>query len=573
VSFDPDAFLADQDEERPAFLDKPSGKGGGFNPDAFLAGGAAPAEPHTFRKADGTEVPNQTNAEMAAELLRERNAIGARKPSSAEAVERGAVQGASLGFGDEGAALVDTAISKIPGVRTVAEKINQTVGGSGAGLPLDRNLTYSERREAYRNANKAASDEHPLAYGAGEIGGSIATGFIPGAAPARGAGALRAAANAAKVGAVAGAGNSEADLTEGNVGGVLKDAATSAAVSGVIGGAASKLVRGSPERVDERLVANISRGPAGGAAKDKLYKKVVERAGDEFGDLNEVLARNPGAKASLVLNAANNPGKSAKIVTRVIDRVDGELSPMYRQIDAGPAPMSAVSLQNRLIDLQQQLKEAGNTGMADVVEKFEGHLAKHYGDGDAIKDGAKLTASALRRLKGEVGEIAFKGDAPGNTPFRTRAQQLIYGTINETIEDAASQTPGVSVERMRLLNKDSSTLIAVRDALADRGSKAAAGRTSLFQIMSASALTGGGFAAGGIEGAVGGALLAGGMKAAQPIARGIDYNLAKLVTAARNGSTPAQLGQMALELGVSRAMAEEISRRGLVALSEPPPNP
>jgi hypothetical protein len=557
MAFDPDAFLgkvtgSGEDDERPAFLDKKSGKGA-FDPDAFLArAGGAPAEQRTFVKADGTSVPNFTSAEVRADTDRAKAEVPKQVAANAaipEAIGSGVIQGATLGFSDE-----------LEGVARRAKDV--LLGRTGK--------TYSEYRNESRAMDAGTREAHPVAYGAGEVGGGLATMLIPGAAVGAGAGAGRAAVNAAKVGAVAGAGNSEADLTEGEVGKFAKDVGTSAAVSGAIGGATSKLVRGSPTRVDERLVSNISRGPAGGAAKDKLYKNVVAKAGEEFEDLNEVLSRNPGVKASLVLNAANNPAKSAKIVTRVIDRVDGELSPMYRQIDAGPAPMSAVALQNRLIELQHGLKEAGNTGMADVVEKFENHLAKHYGDGDAIKDGARLTASALRRLKGEVGEIAFKGDAPGNTPFRTLAQQKIYGAINETIEEAAAATPGVSVERMRLLNKDASTLIAVRDALADRGVKDKSGRTSLFQIMAATSMAGGGFASGGIDGAVLGAVTAAGMKAAQPVARGIDFNLAKLVTAARNGSTNAQLGQMAIELGLSRAAADEIQRRGIGALTQQP---
>ena len=39
--------------------------------------------------------------------------------SKGESFGRGALQGASLGFGDEGAALADTVISHIPGVRTI----------------------------------------------------------------------------------------------------------------------------------------------------------------------------------------------------------------------------------------------------------------------------------------------------------------------------------------------------------------------------------------------------------------------------------------------------------------------
>jgi hypothetical protein len=213
--------------------------------------------------------------------------------------------------------------------------------------------------------------------------------------------------------------------------------------------------------------------------------------------------------------------------------------------------------------LRAELKDAGNTGMADVVEKFQGHLEKHYAPGTKIK------AEQIRKLKGEIGEAAGMSGEQAVTPFAKRAKQLIYGAMNETIESAASRTPGVSVDRLRQLNGDMSMFITVRDALADRAAKAASGRTNLYEVVAAGASAAAGGAAGGLDGM----LLASGAnaarKAALPVARATDYQLSKLVLAARAGSTPAQLGQLAIELGVSRAIAQEIGRRGISALETP----
>lgn len=486
---------------------------------------------------------------------------GQNQRSMGESAARGALQGASFGFGDEIAAgaesLVPKAIrSRVPSLFTPGD-------------------TYTEIRDNKRRRNVEAQASNPFTYGASELGGGLVTGLGAGA----GASTARVAATMGAQGAISGAGNSTADLTKGDVAGLARDVATSAATSAALGAGVSKFVRRAPERVDERLVANLSRGEAGGAAKDKLYKNLVAKAGEEFGDLNDVLGRHPGVKQALATSAATNPLKGAKLTTGILKGLDNEMTPIYRAIDAGPAAPKALELQNRLIGLRQQLVKKGRTDLADNVETFEKHIAKHFGDGDAVKTDAVLNSSMLREMRKGIGRIAFKDIADANAPAGVEAKRWIYGAINDTIDDAGRRTPGVDVNRLKTLNKDSSTMIAVRDVLADRGAKAAAGRTSLFQNILGATVLGGGIAgATGSGGAgIGGVVAAyAGLKAARAAAQGGrigDFQLARLVQAARNGSTPAQLGQLAVEVGLSRAAADEIARRGVGAALDMPNEP
>jgi hypothetical protein len=484
--------------------------------------------------------------------------------STTEALARGGLQGASYGFGDEVSAAVDTGLSKFGrGVNRVLrgvglegdfnaglDRLGDAGGGQGGGLPLSSDAGYQERRDAYRRRNAEAQASHPGAYLAGEVGGSL---VAPGGA-AKGTGLAGRTATFGAQGALAGAGHSEAE----DLVGVAKDAATSGAASAVLGNVLHRVVGAAPERVDRRILANISRGEAGGAARDSLSRKVVAKAGDDATELNEVLGRHPTLKKVLAGSAASNPARAEKLSTKVINKLDDELTPTYQKIDKGPAVPKSDDVQRNLNLLRAELKDAGNTGMADVVERFQGHITKHFAEG------AKVTASQLRRLKGEIGEAAQLGQA--DPSFATRAKRLIYGALNQTIEDAAANTPGVSVARLRELNRDTSMLIAVRDTLADRATKAASGRTSLFQNLTSAGLTGGGFAAGGVEGLLAGAAVDAGRRAALPLVRATDFQMARLVRAARAGSTSAQLGQLALELGLSRAAAQEIARRGVGAL-------
>ncbi len=495
-------------------------------------------------------------------------------PGMAEAAGRGAVQGASLGFGDEIAALVDYGVSKVPLVRDAAGAIDKATGGSGAGLPIDDpTKTYQERRDSYRGANRAAEDAHPVAYGAGEIGGGLATSVVPGATAVRGAGAVRAGVTAAKIGAASAAGNSTADLTQGEIGQFATDVGTGTVVNGVVGAAAGRLVRGAPERVDRRLVANISRGEGGGAAKDKLYKNFILKAGEEFGDLNEVLARHPGVKDTLVTTAAANPAKGAKVAGKVVDTLDAKLAPIYQAIDKGPAVPRATDLQNRLMGLEESLRGSGQTLEAGGVRSYIKHIAENYGDGDAVRDEVKLTGSMLRKLKQGIGQAAFAtAEERASTPA-IAAKRMIYGAINDTIEEAGAKTPGVDISKLRELNKDASLMISVRDVLADRGAKDASGRTSLFQNLLGAGAAGGALASAAAATATGhggvGAMLAapvvayGAKKAVNAgvgIGRHADLNLAKMVQAARAGSVPAQIGQAATEVGAQRVIGDAIAQ-------------
>lgn len=513
-------FGDDEDDERPAFLTK----------------GAKPKPPEETRpfKNTGPDLAGQLRAEAAK---------AAPPPGIIDSAMAGARRAASFGFGDE----IEGAV--------------KTLTGSG---PISAE-TYRKERDAVRARDTAIRNANPISAGIGETAAGIATSVIPGIAPARAARAGQVAMQAAKVGAVAGAGESESDLTKGDVPGFARDVGVSAGANAALAGGVSKFVRGAPERSDARMVANISRGEAGGAAKQKLSDNVVSKAGEGFENLNEVLSRHPNVKATLATSAAANPAKGAKVASKSISQLDSELTPIYSKIDNGPAVPRAVELQNKLIKLEQRLVDEGSTFEAGGVRAYMKHIATNYGDGDAVKDEVKLTGSMLRKLKQGIGQAAFDKVEDRNTPPAIAAKRMIYGVLNETVESAAAKTPGVDVSKLRELNRDSSMLIAVRDALEDRGTKAAAGRTSLFQNLLSANVLGGAVGmvtqspGAGVGTVLGGYAALKGTQAGFQGARIADYHLAQLVRAARSGSTKAQLAQTAVELGLTRAAAEEVA--------------
>lgn len=149
--------------------------------------------------------------------------------SPLESAGMGAVQGATLDFGDE-----------IYGGLAAAKDV--AFGPTELKNFLDK---YKEERDIARAEFKQAEEENPASYMAGDIAGGIAPALISGGATAGAAatkvGVKEAAKQAAKVGAKYGAGvglgRSEAELTEGELGSAAIDTGLGAA-GGALGGAA-----------------------------------------------------------------------------------------------------------------------------------------------------------------------------------------------------------------------------------------------------------------------------------------------------------------------------------------------
>lgn len=141
------------------------------------------------------------------------------KPGMLESGLRGASQGATLGFGDELAG----GIGALANLGTASQK----------GI-LE---SYRKARDQNRGANELARQSNPGSFATGEMGGGIATAFVPGVGELTGVKALNGLKDASKwlqyghtalqgsrLGALTGLGMSNADLTKGDLGGASYDA-------------------------------------------------------------------------------------------------------------------------------------------------------------------------------------------------------------------------------------------------------------------------------------------------------------------------------------------------------------
>jgi hypothetical protein len=184
-------------------------------------------------------------------------------PSAGEALGRGAVQGATLGFGDELSGL-GGALGTMAGSSPIVQARDPALQAK-----LERGPTfgqaYRETRDEARAANEAARAAHPWLYGGAEIAGS-ALPMAAGGMAAKAAGmAVGPVAGSAATGAAMAAGGSNADLTQGEGGQFAIDTGIGAGVGAVIppvvdvaGAGARKLGQGAGALIRKLFASGFS---------------------------------------------------------------------------------------------------------------------------------------------------------------------------------------------------------------------------------------------------------------------------------------------------------------------------
>lgn len=250
--------------------------------------------------------------------------------SKPEISARGALQGATSGWGDEAAARVDQGISKIPVLRSVLPQDERFP-------PLtDPNVTYEQRRDAYRDANRTAQQADPKRFGAYEVGGALLQQAVlantPLAPLVMTSGPRTGAASGGLQGFIAGTGASEGR----DVGEVLKDGgkglATGAFFGGLGGFLGNEVPKGTPPATELQKL--------GGMATGALKKEIAERrdaigavaktfpqVSKAFGDPEKVLAATAQPKAELMAKrdalyaAADGAASRGSAVPMAVDEV------------------------------------------------------------------------------------------------------------------------------------------------------------------------------------------------------------------------------------------------------------
>lgn len=414
------------------------------------------------------------------------------EPSMAESVGRGAVQGASLGLADEiGAALLagpkklySEVAENIPGTPEFVDARLREQGFTGDIEQQDLLDEYRSLRDTAREADKAAQEASPYAYGAGQIAGAVLPTLALGGGGAaaagtqvagRGAGTLlKIGAQGLAEGAIAGAGESEADLTKGEVGEFAGDVGTSAllgAGAGVLlpvgakmaGSAIKKGAQAAKGLVEATGdVLGISKPISAGYKigkkglpldEDKISEALTEYSEDLILDIKKAMEKS-GMKKSDVLKEIEGVTEAldaGRTIQEVIDQVKN--SPRISQA----ADIDKLKTIKALEELK--LKDPVNKAIARNERKLAKRLAQ-----EERKGGEVLTTTDFEKEFDEILPLPeTQGKVIGSearVKYPEGDVKKIITTETDELFDGLKQLTGREIDLSNMNLKDIDLLLA-----------------------------------------------------------------------------------------------------------------
>ncbi len=476
-------------------------------------------------------IPMGSTAERAAQM------------GGLEAGARKLASGASMGFSDEIAGALKSIIGDQP---------------------------YEQARDEYRQGDNAASEALPPGVGTAlEIGGGLASSFIPVAGPlgkifgAAGkglqAGSKAAIARSALQGAAGGLGYSNADLTKGDFQGAATDTALGAGlgagVESVLPRAASYLKNALSKAkgiVADTLDPGVQRAIAAGASGKELRAPMRTRTLDaskelqdiglfDSGDLKQVLT-DPEGGVRLVFNKATGglPDKKAldSRLTEVMPVLGKQIGDLYKRATANGAQINVYD------DVLGKTADQLNNIVKNATPGSE----------RSIDDAVMTWLSRMESAKDNVGELFHIKDSLVNTAkFNTvqgkknelaQVATMFYGTLTEALTKELDKVATESGDAaLSALNKKYAAAANFKQML-DSGIAAEEKQQKTFGFLKGSAKAGGlGAAIGaGIGGAPGAAVGATAGQALDQMAASTEGRLARAALgdklAARFGKVP-----------------------------------
>lgn len=452
-------------------------------------------------------------------------------PSKTESFLRGGLQGATFGGSDE------------------------LIGGIES---LFTDKSYTEARDESRAANAAAKQANPLTYGAGEVGGGIATAFVPGVGLAKGASLGAKVGMAAFEGAGAGFGYSEGKDLES----LAKDTAAGAAL-GAVGGAAfagvdkglAKLVASSPERASKRIVQEIV-----STTNPTQRNKLLGEGGKNAGRVGKLVLEDPD-----LLKAYRDPTKLQSVVKSKLAAETEKLAPIYESVDQMSRGVDATDVWGVVDGAAKKYKDKFRGGIADMIQKKADDLSQQIG-------GSKhLTASQMRDVVASFQDDAFAGSFINPTAAK-KAMREVSGDLREMlnahVEGVAGTAKIANAGNIRRINQRVSDLVNLKDVV-ERAATRAEGATKVspFSLKNASMLASNPLALVGLGASVSpaAAIALGGAQVAGKLARAADDKLGAAVLA---GAKPSLEGGTEVARRLTATEGAASVSRGRASLSD-----
>lgn len=349
-----------------------------------------------------------------------------------EALGRGALQGASLGFGDELAGFF--AALGAPDSRI------QYPEGAGFGE------RYATARDYYRGKNAGAKEAYPKTYVGGQIAGGLA---VPGIGTVARAGQL---SNGARIATLAGSGLTTGFLSglgnaEGDVGDQLGEGVRGAVISGLVTpgldtaaravaaplAATADGLRTGAGYALSRIAGGIQRDvkPAGGY-------RAFSNAGLEAYDRG--LVSPLGSRASMEGKVADFARQSTDEITKAID-------------DAG-ARVAVAPLKQAILSGTDELRQFADANPA-MLSKVDGLLKSLDKNADPA---GTISARSLQTAKKVIDDFIATWDPFGKSSLAQGVNKALYSAVKEAQEEAVAASPGGAGQAAYIAAKKASAL-------------------------------------------------------------------------------------------------------------------
>lgn len=412
MAFDPDKYLAEK------------AASGQFNPDAYIqekSGGEVPsADPYSKLGSAGMGALNQLGFGLTPELVgASEHPIGAVK-----------------------------ALMGLLGKDSSNEEDVQN---------------YAKVRDEAQSKFNQAKKDNPGNYMAGSLAGGILPAILTGGVSAEGQAAkslsgmlggaigTKTAANAltgAGYGALSGLGSSQADLTKGQGGQLLKDVAENAAIGAPVGGIVGKIAGSlSPESLEEGAAkrAVSAMGGTKGQAKALANAPAAEEGGNRLIEQGQnLLSKNeytpqpivtPFAGHEAMLERANDLAeKSGKHIGDLLGELDSQYAadPDIRSKFVNPSDIA-----DKVEELQSQFMKNG-----EVVPLYKGEYYKLQDALDTINKfgNTPIDFAEANQLKQLISKSAYNDKGQ----LEDQLMGQVRGIVNDSIEDAADKVSSAS---------------------------------------------------------------------------------------------------------------------------------
>ena len=318
----------------------------------------------------------------------------------------GAVQGATLGFGDE------------------LEGGAKALAGKATGSPRDLKDLYQEYRDMARQRNDIAKAQNPKSYLGGNLAGGLATGVATG-------GLSEGVGGAAALGALTGLGSSNADLTKGDVKGAAIDTGVGAGLGAAAGAIGNKIGSAlNPQKLEQNASAAAIRGLGGKATPENLA-------------VGRTVLNTPSTTGGSLLPIFGGTQATAEGITGKIGQLESQVQPMLQSVSENAAfPQVSLAkgpISDEVDNLANNFKAGLKTDKAAKIGQSVDESASYWGNelNKAGNDPYKL--NQLRKDIDEQAKAAGAFGASEDTKPLAGWYRQLSDTVNKNLRDTASQ--------------------------------------------------------------------------------------------------------------------------------------